>query len=440
MRVVIVGAGPTGLFTAIGLARRSHDVVLIDRDPGPSGRGTWKRKGVMQFRHAHTFRGPVVDILRAELPDVLHRLTAAGAVVAVAPDGRPAALLCRRGFFDAVLRRCAVTEPGVTLVTGHVDGLVRERGRVRGVTYAGSGLTADVVIDATGRASRLTSAVRMRAEGGDCGAVYIDRQYRLLAGAPAGPVNSPIGLSLGFPGYFAIAFLHDNRTFSITFAHDGSDRRLRGLRDGELFHAAVRAIPQLSDWVDPLRAQPITAVLPGGRLYNGYRGQLDARGQLATPGMISLGDAVCTTTPLAGRGVTLALMQARSLLGALDHHMADIDSSAMQFEDWCTAYLRPWFDDHCHTDADRLRRWAGGAVDPTRRLPSDLVVAAAAGDDRLRAVVEPFARMDALPASLDSVEPLARESYVRGWRPAVPDGPTRDELAEVCEARALDVT
>ncbi|MDT5213165.1 MAG: hypothetical protein QOK18_1404 [Mycobacterium sp.] len=112
----------------------------------------------------------------------------------------------------------------------------------------------------------------------------------------------------------------------------------------------------------------------------------------------------------------------------------------MQFEDWCTAYLRPWLDDHCHADADRLRRWAGGAVDPTRRLPSDLVVAAAAGDDRLRAVVEPFARMDALPASLDSVEPLARESYVRGWRPAVPDGPTRDELAEVCEARALDVT
>jgi len=440
MRVVIVGAGPTGLFTAIGLARRSHDVVLIDRDPGPSGRGTWKHKGVMQFHHAHTFRGPVIDILRAELPDVLHRLTAAGAGVAVAPDGRPAALLCRRAVFDAVLRRCAVTEPGVTLVTGHVDGLIRERGRVRGVTYAGSGLTADVVIDATGRASRLTSAVRMLAEGGDCGAVYIDRQYRLLAGAPAGPVNSPIGLSLGFPGYFAIAFPHDNRTFSVTFAHDGSDRRLRGLRDGKAFHAAVRAIPQLSDWVDPLRAQPIAPVLPGGRLYNGYRGQLDARGQLATPGMISLGDAVCTTTPLAGRGVTLALMQARSLLGALDQHVADIDSSAMQFEDWCTAHLRPWFDDHCHADADRLRRWAGGAVDPTRRLPSDLVVAAAACDNRLRAVVEPFARMDALPASLDSVEPLARESYVRGWRPAVPDGPTRDELAEVCEARALDVT
>jgi hypothetical protein len=59
------------------------------------------------------------------------------------------------------------------------------------------------------------------------GAVYIYRQYQLLAGAPAGPVNSPIGLSLGFPGYFAIAFLHDNRIFSITFAHNRSRRHYR---------------------------------------------------------------------------------------------------------------------------------------------------------------------------------------------------------------------
>jgi 2-polyprenyl-6-methoxyphenol hydroxylase-like FAD-dependent oxidoreductase len=36
MRTVIVGAGPTGLYTAIALARRGHDVVVIDRDRGPT--------------------------------------------------------------------------------------------------------------------------------------------------------------------------------------------------------------------------------------------------------------------------------------------------------------------------------------------------------------------------------------------------------------------
>jgi 2-polyprenyl-6-methoxyphenol hydroxylase-like FAD-dependent oxidoreductase len=71
MRAIIVGAGPTGLFTAMALARRGHDVVLVDRDPGPPASGTWQRKGVMQFHHAHTLRGPVVEALRAEMPDVL---------------------------------------------------------------------------------------------------------------------------------------------------------------------------------------------------------------------------------------------------------------------------------------------------------------------------------------------------------------------------------
>jgi len=252
-------------------------------------------------------------------------------------------------------------------------------------------------------------------------------------------VNSPIGLSLAFSGYFAIAFLHDNRTFSVTFAHDGTDRRLRDLRHAAVFDAAVAAIPRLSEWTESHRATPISPVLPGGRLYNGYRGQRGDDGRLVTPGMISVGDAVCTTTPLAGRGVTLAVMQAHALVDALQRNPSDIDSAAMQFDTWCTERIRPWFEDHRHADADRLRRWGGGDVDVTRRLPSDLVVAAAAADERLRTAVEPFARMDALPASLHAVEPIARDVYAGGWRPAIPDGPTRDELGELCSAQAVEV-
>ena len=47
--------------------------------------------------------------------------------------------------------------------------------------------------------------------------------------------------------------------------------------------------------------------------------------------------------------------------------------------------------------------------------------------------------MDALPESLHAVEPVARELYARGWRPPVPDGPTRDELGELCSARVSQV-
>ena len=87
MRVVVVGAGPTGLFTAMALARRGHEVTVVDRDPGPQPDGSWSRRGVMQFHHPHAFRAQVVEALRAELPEVWSGLLTAGAQPIVVPNG-----------------------------------------------------------------------------------------------------------------------------------------------------------------------------------------------------------------------------------------------------------------------------------------------------------------------------------------------------------------
>ncbi|WP_237568176.1 FAD-dependent oxidoreductase [Mycolicibacterium lacusdiani] len=434
MQIVIVGAGPTGLYLATTLARRGHRVAVIDRDPGPPRSGPWRRRGVMQFEHAHTFRGPVVDLLRKDMPELLDRLLATGASIPVTPDSRPAALLCRRSTFETTMRAVAAGRPGVDVVTGHVDRTVHDGARVRGVYVDRRRVTADLVLDASGRASRFSAEIRPRAIGEPCGVAYVTRQYRLRPGTDDPPTNSPIGLSLSFARYFAVAFLHDAGTFSITIAHDGRDPRVRDLRHAHVFDSVVRRIPRLRQWIDVAVSEPTTPVLPGGRLHNGYRGQCDQRGALATPGMISVGDAVCTTTPLAGRGVTLALAQASRLTAIIDDHGADVDSAAREFDAWCASAIRPWFDDHRHADADRLRRWAGGDVDLTRTLPSDLIVAAGAVDDRVRRGAEPYARMDALPDTLAAVEPLARGVYASGWRPAAAEGPV--DLGEVCDASA----
>jgi hypothetical protein len=149
-------------------------------------------------------------------------------------------------------------------------------------------------------------------------------------------------------------------------------------------------------------------------------------------GLISVGDAVCTTTPLAGRGVSLALLQAGELVRILELAGDDIVTATTQFDRWCVDHIRPWFDDHRHTDADRMRRWSGGDVDLRRRLPSDLIVAAGAADPRVTHIAGPYTTMDALPASLTLAEPLARAVYATGWRPPPAAGPTREELAEIC--------
>jgi len=439
MRVVIVGAGPTGLYTAIALARRGHDVAVIDRDPGPGGDQCWDRKGVMQFHHPHFFRQQVADALLAEMPEVRAGLLAAGAEPATVPGqpGLPAGLHCRRQTFERVLRSAAAAEPGVMLRTAHVDEVCRDRGRATGVRAGGGHqVDADLVIDAGGRAGRLTRALRAPAEGGDCGISYVSRQYRLLPGACDGPVNAPFGVMMVYPGYLAAAFLHDNRIVSALIARASADRRLAALRTEAAFEIAVRSIPALASWVGPGRARPITPVLPGGRLYNSYRGQLDDAGQVALDGLIFAGDSVCTTNPAAGRGVTTSLLQAQHLIRLLDEHGRYFTSCSLAFDHWCAGHIKPWFDDHVRWDADLIRRWSGQDVDLTRPLPSDLIIAATAVDPEMLKVVGPFQAMLIPPGSLDAVQARAREIYASGWRPPIPDGPARDELASLVSAVA----
>ena len=157
MRIVVVGAGPTGLFLGMALSRRGHGVTVVDRDRGPRPDGSWPRRGVMQFHHPHAFRAQVVEALQAELPDTWDALLAAGAEPMMAPTGPdgPGELMgirCRRLVFERVLRAAAAREPGLTLRVGHVDGVTTDRGHVTGVRVDGHSLEADLVVVASGRA------------------------------------------------------------------------------------------------------------------------------------------------------------------------------------------------------------------------------------------------------------------------------------------------
>jgi 2-polyprenyl-6-methoxyphenol hydroxylase-like FAD-dependent oxidoreductase len=302
MRSVIVGAGPTGLYTAIALARRGGQVTVIDRDPGPDGGREWDRKGVMQFHHPHFFRQQVVEALLAEMPEVWAGLLAAGAAPATLPGqpGVPAGLHSRRVTFERVLRAAAQAEPGVRLRSGHVDEVCAQRGRVTGVRAGGRLVEADLVIDAGGRAGRLTRSLRGPAQGGDCGIAYVSRQYQMLPGAAAGPVNMPFGVMVTYPGYVVAVFIHDNQILSALIARASTDRPLAALRTRAAFDAAIRAVPALAAWTDPGRSRPITPVLPGGRLYNSYQGQLNGAGRVALDGLIYAGTRCAPPTRRPG--------------------------------------------------------------------------------------------------------------------------------------------
>jgi 2-polyprenyl-6-methoxyphenol hydroxylase-like FAD-dependent oxidoreductase len=435
MQTAIVGAGPAGLFTAITLARRGHRVTIVDRDTGPAADGGWERRGVMQFHHPHGLRQQVIEALSAEMPDVRGRLLAAGAELAVLPpeDGRPervVGLNCRRSTFERTLRAAALAEPGVTFRAGHADGVLNDAGRATGLRVDGVPVTFDLVINASGRAGRLAGDLRAPALGGDCGLSYVSRQYALRPGAGNGPMNAPVGLIRTLDGYLIAVFLQDNRTYSVLIARPSADFRLADLRFTDVFEAVAAAIPGLAEWIDPGRGTPITPVLPGARLHNTYRGQTGEDGRVPLPGLVHLGDAVCTTNPTAGRGIALALRQSRSLVRLLGAHPGDVEAATLAFDAWCAEHVRPWYDDHVYWDADLLRRWAGGDVDVTRPLPSDLILEAATKADKsLLEVAGPYMAMEVLPSALTRIEPRARAIYARGWRPPPHEGPSRDDLA-----------
>jgi 2-polyprenyl-6-methoxyphenol hydroxylase-like FAD-dependent oxidoreductase len=430
MQTLIVGSGPTGLLLGAALARRGHQVTSVDRDPGPTG-DAWIRRGVMQFEHAHGFRPQVPMVLEAEWPEALDTWLSLGArpVELPNPVGSRQALgmLSRRSTFERALRLAAQTRPGLTLRTGHVDGLVLDRGRVVGARVDGSLVEADLVVDASGRAGRLSRSGVLGADpdlDGDCGLAYVDRTYRLRAGAGPGPMTNPVAYTADFDGYQCLVFLHESGHFSVVLVRPTRDAALKGLRFEAAFEAACQAIPTLAEWTNPARAHPTSDVLVGGALRNVYRRQT------GTPGLVAVGDSVATTTPTRGRGIAMACMQITALLALLDQG-ADPSTVAEPFGTWCDHNIEPWVADHIAIDGGMVRRWQGEDLDLSVPLTSDLIAAAVEADPRIEPFAAGYFAMTALPETLRPAEPMARAVYQDGWLPAYAPGPTRDELVDV---------
>ncbi|MFI5706391.1 FAD-dependent oxidoreductase [Kribbella sp. NPDC051620] len=444
--VAIVGAGPAGLYLGMGLARRGDRVTIVDRDAGPDQDGGWTRKGVMQFLHPHYLRPQVRDALLAELPDVADALVEAGAVLTPGMSALPRpgwsgaadptdllGYRVRRSVFERVLRQTAADEPGVSFSVGAAREVAQAGGVVHGVVVGDTVLEADLVIDASGRSGRFTDDLRAPAEGTDSGIAYASRQYELLPGAEPGPFNSPPGWRGVLDGYFASIFYQDARTFQILYVRAAADKALAHLRDSEIFDKVSLSIPGLQDWISPDRAKPVLPAMSGAGLYDHYRRPVPAKGSASMAGILWLGDAVVTTNPAEGRGVTTALLQAQQLLAILDDHGSDYVAVSERFDHWCQDNMRPWVMDHIHRDTSLLARWRGEPIDLSQRLPSDLVCAVAEVEPSLIPAIDDYLDMRERPDVLDEAEPIARKRYQAGFRPKVSAGPTRDEVADMIE-------
>ncbi|HEX5302872.1 MAG TPA: FAD-dependent oxidoreductase, partial [Streptosporangiaceae bacterium] len=261
--ILVLGAGLSGLSTAMLLARDGHQVTVLERDPaappeaGPEQAwGAWERRGVSQFRLPHVMLPRWRELMERELPEVLGEVLGAGGprlnLLAMLPEPRRGPLRDGDERFETVTARRPVLEAAVAAVAERVPGVVVRRGvavtglladppapgratRIRGVLAAGGqALRADLVVDCCGRRSPLGSwlaaigAPRPAEEREDCGFVYYGRHFRSRTGElPRAEAN----MLQHYDSVSVLTLPGDNGTWSVVLTTASRDRRLRALRD-----------------------------------------------------------------------------------------------------------------------------------------------------------------------------------------------------------------
>ncbi|MFB7613974.1 FAD-dependent oxidoreductase [Kitasatospora sp. NPDC056181] len=336
-RAVVIGGSYAGLVTARVLAEFFGEVVLVERDAVDDDTGA--HPSAPQGYHAHAMLAKGGEVLEKLFPGLRDELSAAGAPVfdygkgidfllptGFAPRERTGVMIqtFTRDELERRIRRRVLALPEVRLLPStRCDGLLRAAsGRVTGVRCGTQGaepedLTADLVVDASGRTSKLEAW--LAASG-----VTVPPKKVVKAKITYTSMN--FDRSEDDPADFHVAYqmlsaprvrqagvllaVERNRWTCSLFAFDDEPPTDD---DGYLGFAKGLKNPRLAEQIGRRTVQE--TVHRYTNLDNQWRQFHAVRNWPER--LIALGDAVCVFNPVYGQGLTVAALEADLLRGML---------------------------------------------------------------------------------------------------------------------------